>query len=305
MRMRVSFALRLVSVGTLYFGAVGPMRAGALYVGVSTRTTGSVQQVLSDGTVKPFASGLSIPNALTFDSAGNLYEADEGLHTVNRIGLDGHVSAVVPFGTFDGPMGLAFNGSGDLFVADPTRGLYQVAPDATVTRVVPSSQSFQPFGLAYHDGSIFAASEDGTVRRITATGAISTYASGLGPVLWGLAFDANDNLFVADSKGIERVAPDGAVSSFAPSLAQFQPIGLTFDSNGNLYAACFNNREIKQITPAGAISTFATVVGQPRYLVDAVPEPTGMVLLLWVFGLARRRPSDRGVHMVRSPCLGH
>lgn len=115
-------------------------------------------------------------------------------------------------------------------------------------------------------------------------------ATGLSGTVWGLAFDANNNLFVADAKGVERVAPDGTVSSFAGSFAQQQPIGLVFDSIGNLYAACFLNKEIKQITPAGVVSTFATADALPRYIVDAVPEPTGpCLLLLGISGLSRRR----------------
>ena len=282
--------------------AARPAGAGVMYVGVAAGAGGEVEQVLPDGSVKPFASGLSTPNGLAFDAAGNLYEADDGQHVINRITPDGHVSTFVPFGKFVTPQGITFDASGNLFVADPGTGLSEVAPDGTVTLIATRSQTFQPFGLAYHGGNFFAASQDGTIRQITPGGTVSTYATGLSGVLWGVAFDANDDLFVADAKGVERVAPDGTVSSFATSLAQQMPIGLAFDG-GNLYAACYLSSEIKQITPAGSVSTFATLPGHPRYLVDAVPEPTGAcTVLACTAGLiarrARREETRRGVSNV-------
>ncbi len=63
-------------------------------------------------------------------------------------------------------------------------------------------------------------------------------------------------LYVADvgAGTIDAIAPNGAVSTFASGL--LNPIGLSFDSAGNLYASVSGG--IDKITPGGSVSTFAS-----------------------------------------------
>jgi len=90
----------------------------------------------------------------------------------------------------------------------------------------------------------------------------------------GLAIDADDNVYVADTGNelIRRIDGEtGVISTFAgqelagftgdggPAInAQFSsPRGLDFDPDGNLYIADTLNHRIRRIAPDGTISTFA------------------------------------------------
>ena len=77
------------------------------------------------------------------------------------------------------------------------------------------------------------------------------------------------------------------------------PLGIAFDSSGNLYAANYDNgggNTIERFTPGGVGTVFATTTGAPVGLAigsSAVPEPLSILLLgtsaLLVVGLACRR----------------
>ncbi|HEY9720567.1 MAG TPA: hypothetical protein V6D47_01050, partial [Oscillatoriaceae cyanobacterium] len=104
----------------------------------------------------------------------------------------------------------------------------------------------------------------------TAKPTVSTFPADFGgPV--GLAFDASGNLFVASALDdtIRKITPAGAVSTFAGTgisgadagigiTASFNtPTELAFDASGNLYVADYLNDEIRAISPAGVVTTFA------------------------------------------------
>jgi hypothetical protein len=87
-----------------------------------------------------------------------------------------------------------------------------------------------------------------------------------------IALDAAGNLFVSDQNNftIRKVTPAGVVSTFAGTAgssgstdgtgaaARFQaPQGLAFDAAGNLYVGEGIANNIRKITPAGVVSTFA------------------------------------------------
>ena len=68
-----------------------------------------------------FASGLDRPEGLAFNSAGDLFESDEGSGKINEfINNDGVLSTnpTVFAAGLNVPVGLAFNSAGDLFEAD-------------------------------------------------------------------------------------------------------------------------------------------------------------------------------------------
>ena len=73
------------------------------------------------------------------------------------------------------------------------------------------------------------------------------------------------------------------------------PLGLAFDSSGNLYAVMNGNQTIEKFTPGGVGSVFATSrLSDGRFIAigaAAVPEPATFALLTIGVGLllARRR----------------
>ena len=88
-----------------------------------------------------------------------------------------------------------------------------------------------------------------------------------------LTVDGAGNVFVADEGNnvVRKIAPDGAVMTFAGqpgvnayqdgsgSAAIFSDLikGIAADPLGNLFVSDSNNKRIRKITPAGAVTTFA------------------------------------------------
>ncbi len=72
-----------------------------------------------------------------------------------------------------------------------------------------------------------------------------------------------------------------------------RPIGLAFDSAGDLYAVNYEGAGVTRITPDGVESIFTTTSTSPRYIAirsDPVPEPSALALsAMGVFGLAALR----------------
>ena len=115
---------------------------------LTTSYKGQLLKFTPDGTSSTFAAGLGIPQALVFDRAGNLYVSSEeaeitGLHThILKFALDGSKSTVE---TAPDPVGLAFDGTGNLFVFDAqSRSILKFTADGTKTTFAWDVSSTSP-----------------------------------------------------------------------------------------------------------------------------------------------------------------
>ena len=251
--------------------------AGNLYVADASNNI--IQKVTSGGLVSTLAgsSGLAgmqdgsgtgalfnQPNGIALDSAGNVYVADTGNATIRRVTSTGVVTTVAGTpsnrGNVDGtgtaaqfnyPLGIAVDGSGNLYVAD-----------------------------AYTN----------TIRKITSAGVATTFAGaalirgdadGAGSAAQfnypsGVAVDTAGNVYVADTYNdtIRRITAAGTVSTLAGSAgisgandgtgiyALFnQPVGVTVDGTGNVYVADTVNCTIRKVASSGAVTTLAGTAG--------------------------------------------
>ena len=101
--------------------------------------------------------------------------------------------------------------------------------------------------------------------QVDRDGRLSTFVSGfVDPI--GLAFDQNNNLYVADcgGKSVLKVTKAGVVSTFATGFGS--PTFLTSDSTGNLYVTDRTVGVIWLVTPAGVVSKFASELNTPTGL---------------------------------------
>jgi gliding motility-associated-like protein len=144
----------------------------------------------------------------------------------------------------------------------------------------------QPEGMVMDAaGTIYVADKkNNVIRRVISNGSTGTFA-GNGTVGFGngvansvsfnqptaLAFDAAGNLYLTDfgNNAIRMITPAGVVSTFAgtgvagltngaAATAQFnQPYGIAIDAAGNVFVSEYGNNDIRKITPAGVVSTFA------------------------------------------------
>jgi sugar lactone lactonase YvrE len=224
-----------------------------------------------DGSLATKAT-LQAPTGMAFDHSGNLYVADQWGDRVRRIDRNGIITTIAG----SGPTTMNRSPS------SPAGGLSGDGGPATAATL------YAPLGLAFdRSGTLYMAdSNNARVRRISPDGIIMSLDASSLPGRWWfpryLAFDAAGNLYVADGAPtavqpliggcrIVRVSPTGVMTVIAgtgtcgfsgdggpASAAQLDnPSGLAFDSLGNLYVADSNNQRIRRIDSRGTIITVA------------------------------------------------
>lgn len=168
-----------------------------------------------------------------------------------------------------------FDADGNLFVTFSGARGQQVPVSVFVVRSDGSREPFvselpNPTSLAFdHAGRLHVSSRfDGTVYRIAADGAASAVATDLG-VACGIAFDAEDTLFVGDRSGTILRVEDGravTVASLPPSVAAYH---LAFGPDDLLYVTgpTLGTRDsIYRIDRTGTVTTFFEGLGRPQGL---------------------------------------
>jgi len=237
--------------------AVDP--ADNVYMSRFDRFTVDIRKITPCGAITVWASLGFLPAGLAFDPGGNLYAADSQRSIIRKLSPDGVENIFAGqsevTGSTDGtgsealfkyPLGLATDTNGNVYVADTDNGtIRKITPEGVVTTLA---------GLAGMSGNA-----DGT-------GAAARFAS-----LGGLATDAAGNIYVADGETVRKVTPEGTVTTLAgehsdPAVqAAFRNLsGVAADGAGNLLVSDWNNNNaIFRITPEGAVSVLAGQPGVP------------------------------------------
>jgi sugar lactone lactonase YvrE len=120
------------------------------------------------------------------------------------------------------------------------------------------------------DGLLYVSSRhDGVVYQVSSEGSLSVYVEGMG-VATGIAFDAEDNLFVGDRSGtIFKIAPNRQIYVYAtlePSIAAYH---LAFGPDRLLYVtgpttSSFDN--VYRVDANGDVDVFYRGLGRPQGL---------------------------------------
>lgn len=281
---------------------------------------GNGQEAFADGPASE--ASFNTPSGLAIDASGNLYVADTGNNRIRKITRQGMVSTIAGDGTagyadgpaaqaqFNGPIGVAVNQAGDVFVADSYNDRVRlISRNGQVTTLAGAK------GPGYADGDSNAATfdtpcavavaPDGSVivadtgnrrlRRIAPDKKVSTlqitFSDGGSTELssvTGLAYSHDGFLYVTESDEgrVIQVAPDNTARIVAANGLSFtdprdhfnQITGVTVDGHGDLYVCDSANYIVRKLA-ANKASNGETI--KADILPQLNKQTLGQSTLLW------------------------
>nr|WP_179673332.1 gluconolaconase [Duganella sp. 1224] len=218
--------------------------------GVSTTLAGGTEGYAEGA---PTAAAFNTPSGLAIDAAGNLYVADTGNNAIRKIKPDGTVSTLAGDGLagdkdgkgagaqFNGPVGVAVDAAGVVYVSDTYNDrIRRIAPDGSVTTIAGGRRG----GMADGAG-----------------------AQALFNTPTGIALGASGELYIADTANhaIRKLGKDGTVSTIAAASDDERdsllrsPVGIAATRDGFLYIASGSHGRVAQITPKGEVAALRDV----------------------------------------------
>jgi sugar lactone lactonase YvrE len=260
--------------GTVYVSNSGANVVSAVANGSTTAFAGSLTAYGEHGDGgQAVSASLYHPGGSAEDAKGDVFIADSGDNVVREVTPAGVINKIAGTGiagqgyagpsgfparlsSLDHPEDVAVNAKGDVFVADTYNNrVVEVTPQGQVTDIAGN-------GVAGYSGD----------------GGLGSFAELNEPT--GVALDSQGNLYIADSANnvirrvdastgiITTVAGDYAADKASDGLGGFSgdggpatsarlndPQGVAVDGAGDLFIADTFNNAIREVTPAGIIST--------------------------------------------------
>ncbi|HEU4870755.1 MAG TPA: NHL repeat-containing protein [Pyrinomonadaceae bacterium] len=258
-------------------------KEGVVYI-ADAGESNRIQKLAPDGTITTLAGGsegftdgagaqasFNTPSGLAIDDTGNLYVADTGNNRVRKVTAEGVVSTIAGDGTagyvdgpaaqarFNGPIGVAVDKDGNIYVADTYNDrVRKISIDGQVTTLAGEFDT--PCGVVVaSDRTVFVADTgNNQLRKITTDGNITTLTingTDLSRPI-GLAITYDNFLYVTelnDSRVIQ-IAPDNASYTIASGLNQ--PTGVTIKANTDeLYVSDSGNYLVRKLVQQTAVPT--------------------------------------------------
>jgi sugar lactone lactonase YvrE len=219
---------------------------GAIYV-ADAGATNRIRRIAPDGRTTTLPGVFDTPSGVAVDRAGNVYVADTGANLIRRISRRGLVTTIAGDGRagfrdgpasaarFDGPIGVAVDKAGNVYVADTYNDRVRLITPAGQVRTLAGGA-----GIGFADGQGSRA-------------AFNTPC--------GVALTADGGLLVADmgNDAVRRVEPNGQVTTLARASPNDRaaplrgPIGLAAAADGRVYVATFRRGRIVEVSPSGEV----------------------------------------------------
>ncbi|MCS3847293.1 sugar lactone lactonase YvrE [Xanthomonas campestris] len=293
---------------------------GALYI-ADGGDNNRIRAMLPNGNVQTLARGregfadgigaaaaFNTPSGIAFDMAGNLYIADTGNHAIRKRTPQGVVTTLAGDGSagfrdgaaaqarFNGPIGVAVDAQGRVYVADTYNDRIRViAPDGQVSTLAGGALPGMADGVgdqARFDtptdlkvdahGVVWVADmRNDAIRRIAPDGSVSTLIGGdpadLRPLLhrpMTIALTHDGVLYVGDASGrVLQVTRAGHVVTMSGEDVMqrlSRPAGIAVDTQGVVYVSDAGSARVHRLVPATTTNADDTPVVGPA---DAQPLP--------------------------------
>lgn len=293
------YGMAVDAKGAIYFSEGGERNA------VSVLAPDGSRRVLAGG-AEGYRDGIGTaasfhtPSGVALDGQGNLYVADTGNHVIRKVAPDGTVTTLAGNGIagfadgqgaqaqFNGPVGVAVDSAGVVYVADTYNDrIRRIAPDGTVSTLAGTgrpgfadgtwdvAQFDTPCGIAVgKDGVYVADTRNDAVRLIGADGTVSTLAVApelekepllRRPMALAVTHDGYVYLAAGARGRVLQLAPDGALAALPDAarpanpatgvdgtLQVYGPRGLALGKDGSLLLADAAAQRLHRVVPAAA-----------------------------------------------------
>lgn len=282
------FGIAVAADGTVYIADAGENnRIRKIAPDGTVMTLAGGSEGFADGTAA--AASFNTPSGLAVSKDGSLFVADTGNNRIRKITPEGQVSTIAGDGTagyadgpaaqakFNGPIGVAVDQRGNIFVADTYNDrIRMITTDGQVSTVAGHGTP------GFADGDRRVALFDSPCGIITA---------------------ADGSLIVADTGNdrLRKITPEGNVTTLTITDNLSSPLGLALSHDGFLYVTELDRSRIVQIAPdgtarvvAGGGPGFADGSDQPRF-----NQPTSIAISPPSNKPAELYVSDRGNYLIR------
>ena len=250
--------------GNFYVSDDEPVVVKVTPAGVTSILAGNGQDGYGGDNGPATSASISLPTSVAVDAAGTVYLTDFTHNRIRKVTSSGTISTFAGNGkfTFGGDNGPALSASFDPFdVATDNKGNVYIADrlNCRIRKITP-------------DGIITTVAGNGT-PGYSGDGGLATAAMLADPT--GVAVDTAGNLYIADFGVVRRITASGLITTIAgngtifPSkgdggpaaAAQLDPWRVAVDGSGNVYVSDSVNDHVRKLTAVMVKLAAMTIVG--------------------------------------------
>jgi len=256
----------IVSNGVLYISNAGHSRVRSVNLTTNVINTYAGTGYGYDGeTDPPLSSRFETSTGMLVDSSGALLVFDAGQSRIRQVTPSAVPTIVGGFKGDNGTgIGACLNGPENMTFG-PAGTYYVVEANGNHVRKIGGK------------GTITTLADTSGVFGYTGDGGAATTATLAVPM--GVAADKSGNVYIADNFNnvIRKVNSNNVISTFDADLSFVNLVSLITDAAGNVYSVDSGACVVREITPQGASSIIAGVLGGCGYNGDGIPATTAQL----------------------------